>query len=315
MAVTTTPQLRVGTRGSPLARAQTAEVCARLAAAHPSLREDGAIEQVIIKTTGDMVRDRVLADIGGKGLFTKEIEEALADGRIDCAVHSMKDMPTRLPDGLAIVCMLPREDPRDAFIDRDGRSFADLPSGAVVGTASLRRAAQVLHRRPDLAVVPLRGNVHTRLRKLQEHQFDCTLLALAGLRRLSLDAVATHVMDTADMLSAVAQGAIGIEARVDDERVRNLLKPLDHGPTTTAVAAERAFLDRLDGSCRTPIAALALLDGKGGLSLRGLVVSLDGKMLFETAREGPETAAVRLGADAGEELRSRMPAGFLAEVT
>ncbi|MFQ6017626.1 MAG: hydroxymethylbilane synthase, partial [Kiloniellaceae bacterium] len=262
------PLLRLGTRGSPLALAQTREVRARLAAASPELVPQGAVEIVVIKTTGDKVQNRPLAEIGGKGLFTKEIEEALLDGRVDAAVHSMKDLPTWLPEGLAVSAILPREDPRDAFFSPHGSSLAALPAGAVVGTASLRRQAQVLLARPDLTVTPLRGNVETRLRKLDEGQVDATLLAVAGLRRLGLGDRIAAVLPPEVMLPAVAQGAIGVEIRSDDERTRGLLDALNDRGSQRRVAAERACLAALEGSCRTPIAALAELDGDGTVHLR-----------------------------------------------
>lgn len=306
-----TPPLRIGTRGSPLALAQAHQTRDRLMAAHPHLRAPGAIEIVVIKTTGDRILDRTLAEAGGKGLFTKEIEEALAAGAVDLAVHSMKDVPTWLPDGLAVTCLLPREDPRDAFFSRDGTGLDALPAGAVVGTASLRRQAQVLARRPDLRVVPLRGNVQTRLRKLTEGAVDATLLALAGLRRLGLADRATAVLEPEVMLPAVAQGAIGIETRIGDDRVNALLAPLNCARTALCVAAERALLAVLDGSCRTPIAALARLEADGRLRLDGLVASPDGTRVHRTTRTGDPAEAVRLGRDAGAELRSALPPGVV----
>ena len=261
-------------------------------------------------STGDKVRDRPLAEIGGKGLFTKEIDEAMLAGRIDVAVHSMKDLPTWLPDGIVLACMLPREDPRDALICARGQSLSALPAGSIVGTASLRRKAQVLHRRPDLRVVPLRGNVHTRLRKVSRGEVDATLLALAGLRRLGLGDAATAVLAAEEMLPAVGQGAIGLTCRTADAAARDLLAALDHSATTTRVSAERAMLEVLDGSCRTPIAALAELDGADGLSLRGLVARPDGSELLETARAGAAADAGALGRDAGDELRRRAGPGF-----
>ncbi|MFQ5985223.1 MAG: hydroxymethylbilane synthase [Alphaproteobacteria bacterium] len=296
--------LRIGTRGSPLALAQAEAVRAALLAAHAALEEPAAVEIVPIRTTGDKVRDRALADIGGKGLFTKEIEEALLAGRVDVAVHSVKDMPTWLPEGLAIDCFLEREDPRDVFLARESASLADLPEGAVVGTTSLRRKAQLLVRRPDLRVTNFRGNVHTRLRKLKEGQVDATLLALAGLKRLGMADLATAVLEPSDMLPAVGQGAIGVECREGDPRVRELLAPLNDPPTAVAMAAERAFLAALDGSCRTPIAALARLDGDGTLVLDGLVARPDGSACWRTGRRGPAAEAAELGSDAGRELKA-----------
>jgi hydroxymethylbilane synthase len=308
-----TVPLRIGTRGSPLALAQTAEVRRRLAAVDPTLAETGAVESIVIKTTGDRIRDRPLAEIGGKGLFTKEIDEAMLAGRIDVAVHSMKDLPTWLPDGIVLAGMLPREDPRDALICARVRSLAALPAGAVVGTASLRRKAQILHRRPDLVVVPLRGNVHTRLRKVSAGEVDATLLALAGLRRLGMGDAATAVIETDEMLPAVAQGAIGVTCRAGDRSVRDALAALDHPETTTRVTAERAMLEVLDGSCRTPIAALAEVDGGGGLTLSGLIARPDGSELLETARAGRAEDARFLGRDAGDELRRRAGPGFFED--
>lgn len=296
-----TGTLRIGTRGSPLALAQAYETRDRLVAAHPDLAAAGAIDIVIIKTTGDMVLDRTLADIGGKGLFTKEIDEAMLDGRIDIAVHSMKDVATVLPDGIVLPCILPREDPRDAFMCLKADSLAALPAGSVVGTASLRRGAQVLYRRPDLKVEPLRGNVQTRMKRLEEGVVDATLLALAGLRRLGLAERAAAVLDADEFLPAVAQGAIGITCRAGDESAHRYLAALDDRASHIRVLAERAFLRVLDGSCRTPIAALARLDGDA-LSFRGLILRPDGSEGFETARHGAAPDAEAMGRDAGEEL-------------
>ena len=304
--------LRIGTRGSPLALAQTEETRRRLAAAYPEFAAAGALETVVIRTTGDVVQDRTLAEIGGKGLFTKEIDEALLAGSIDLAVKSMKDVPTWLPEGIVIGALLEREDPRDAFIAAKAKDLGNLPAGSVVGTASLRRQAQILHRRPDLKVVPLRGNVETRLRKLAEGEVDATLLAMAGLKRLGQAAAVTAPMAVEDMLPAVAQGAIGITCRADDTAVREVLAALDHGPTATRVTAERAFLEVLDGSCKTPIAALAELSRDGALSLRGLLAMPDGSRVLRVSRQGCSSDAARLGREAGEELRRTAPAPFLA---
>ena len=297
--------LRIGTRGSPLALVQAASVKAALAAADPDLAADDAIEIVVIRTTGDRVQDRTLAEIGGKGLFTKEIEEALVEGAIDLAVHSMKDMPTILPDGLVIDGMLPRADPRDALVALTSGGVEALPQGAVVGTASLRRQAQLLHLRPDLRIIPFRGNVDTRLAKLAAGAAQATVLALAGLARLGKADVAAAVLEPEVMLPAVAQGAIGIERRVGDARAARLLAAIGDRPTMIAVAAERALLEVLDGSCRTPIAALATLDGEGGLALRGLVAAPDGSRLVSGAWRGPVGEAARRGAEAGAELRAK----------
>jgi hydroxymethylbilane synthase len=304
--------LRVGTRGSPLALAQAHEVRARLAAAHDGLAEDD-IEIVVISTKGDEILDRALSEIGGKGLFTEEIEARLSSGDIDIAVHSMKDMPTELPPGLDIPCLLPREDVRDAFISPRAGTLDDLPHGAVVGSASLRRQAQILLRRPDLSVITFRGNVQSRLRKLDAGEVDATLLALAGLNRLDRADVATDIMDPDIMLPAVAQGAIGIESRNDDARVNDLLAAISCRETLSRVTAERAMLAALDGSCRTPIAALATLNGDE-LHLRGRVLRPDGSEMLETTRTGPVADARAMGADAGAELKHRAGPGFIADL-
>ena len=303
--------LRIGTRGSPLALAQARETRDRLAAAHADLAEPGAIETVVIRSTGDQVQDRTLADIGGKGLFTKEIEEALLDRAIDCAVHSMKDMPTWLPDGLVIGALLPREDPRDALIAASARDLDGLPTGAVVGTASLRRQAQLCARRPDLRVIPMRGNVDTRLAKLARGEVDATLLAMAGLNRLGLADRATAALDPTAMLPAVAQGAIGLECREDDSDMRDRLAALHCRDTGIRVAAERALLAELDGSCRTPIAALAELDGER-LTLDALIAQPDGTAVHRVLRNGEAADAAVLGTDTGRELKGMAGPGFLA---
>ncbi len=299
--------LRLGTRGSPLALAQAHETRARLAAAHGWSEERLAV--VIITTTGDTIQDRALSEAGGKGLFTKEIEEALLLEQIDIAVHSAKDMPTVLPDGLMLAACLLREDVRDAFISRKVASLGDLPHGAVVGTASLRRQALVKRLRPDLSTVVLRGNVETRLRKLDAGEVDATLLALAGLKRLGLADHATALLDENEFLPAVGQGAVTIEARSDDARTRDLLAKIDHTDTSVALAAERAFLAVLDGSCRTPIAGHAVLAGEA-LSFRGMILRPDGSESFETSRVGDRRDAQALGADAGAELKAKAPADF-----
>jgi hydroxymethylbilane synthase len=301
--------LRIGTRGSPLALAQAAMVRARLAAA--SAVPEAAIELAIIRTTGDVIQDRTLAQAGGKGLFTKEIEEALRAGAIDLAVHSAKDMPTVLPDGLMIAAMLPREDPRDVFISRIARTLGELPAGAVVGTASLRRQAMVKRLRPDLDVVPIRGNVETRLRKLDQGNVAATLLALAGLKRLKLADAASSILPVEDFLPAVGQGIVAIETRADDAPTRALLDRINDPESAVALAAERAFLAVLDGSCRTPIAGHASIAGEG-LRFRGLIVKPDGSQAFEAAREGNIRDAAALGRDAGIELKRRAGADFFA---
>jgi len=303
------PFLRIGARGSPLALWQAREVRARLAAAH-GVAED-AIAIATIRTSGDAIQDRPLSEVGGKGLFTKEIEQALGDGAIDLAVHSSKDMPTVLPAGLMLAACLPREDVRDAFISRKATMLAGLPRGATVGTASLRRQAMVKRLRPDIAVVTLRGNVETRLRKLDDGVVDATLLALAGLKRLGRAGAVTAVLEIDDFLPAVGQGAIGIEARENDARTRELLAAINHPDTLTALGAERAFLAVLDGSCRTPIAGHARV-AAGAVAFRGLILRPDGSEALETARTGPIADAARLGADAGRELKSRAAPDFFA---
>jgi hydroxymethylbilane synthase len=299
--------LRIGTRGSPLALAQAHETRARLMAAH-GLPED-AFEIVVIKTTGDRVLDRPLSEIGGKGLFTREIEEALAGGAIDIAVHSMKDMPTLQPDGLGITCYLPREDVRDAFVTLADAALADLPAGTVVGTSSLRRRAQLRHRRPDLAVVEFRGNVQTRMRKLEEGVAAATFLAMAGLRRLGMAAVARAPIEPEDMLPAVAQGCIGIEQRLGDDRISALLAPIHDRPTGLRLAAERAFLLGLDGSCQTPIAGLAEIAGDR-LRLRGEILRPDGSECLRAAGDAAEDDGAALGAALAADLRGRSGPGF-----
>lgn len=310
--VTEQATVRIGTRGSPLALAQAYQTRDRLKEAFPDLREEGAIDIVIIKTTGDKILNQPLADIGGKGLFTKEIDDALLGGRIDIAVHSMKDVPTYLPEGTILPCNLPREDVRDAFISPHAASLADLPEGAVVGSASLRRQSQILHKYPHLQVVNFRGNVQTRIRKLSEGSVKATLLALAGLKRLNMTEHITAILSTEEMLPAIAQGAIGIACRTDDEKSKEYLAALNHEDTRLAVAAERAFLSTLDGSCRTPIAGLAVRNASGGCSFRGLVATPDGKQILETSREGNYTYEdmIAMGQDAGQELLKNAAPGF-----
>jgi hydroxymethylbilane synthase len=303
--------LVIGTRGSPLALAQAREVRARLAAAHALAAERMELE--VIRTSGDVIRDRPLAEAGGKGLFTKEIEEALIAGAIDLAVHSAKDMPTILPPGLVIAAVLPREDARDVFISNKAKTLAELPGGATVGTASLRRQALVKRLRGDLAVVPMRGNVETRLRKLAAGEVDAVVLALAGLKRLGLADAATAVIPVDDFLPAVGQGIIAIEARGDDERTLALLAAVNHADTAAALTAERAFLTVLEGSCRTPIAGHAVV-AAGRLRFRGLIAKPDGSGVFETKRQGAAADAVRFGAEAGRELKQRAGADFFAPV-
>jgi hydroxymethylbilane synthase len=308
---TETPILRIGSRGSPLALVQAREVQSRIAEA---VGIDAArIEIEVIRTTGDVVQDRPLAEAGGKGFFTKEIEEALLAGSIDLAVHSSKDLPTILPAGLVLAGFPPREDPRDAFISRKAASLRELPPGAVVGTASPRRQALVKRLRPDVTAAMLRGNVETRLRKLEAGEVDATLLAVAGLKRLGLLAAATAILDPDAFVPAVGQGAIGIETRADDAKTRALVEAIDDADTAAAVAAERAFLAVLDGSCRTPIGGHAKIEG-GTLRFRGIIVKPDGSEAFEVLREGRRDNAAALGADAGRELRERASADFFVGV-
>ena len=275
--------LKIGTRGSPLALAQAAETRARLMVVWDL--PESAFEVVVIQTSGDRIQDRPLRLVGGKGLFTKEIEEQLLDGRIDIAVHSMKDMPTHQPDGLVLDTYLPREDVRDAFVSPNIQNISELPEGARVGTSSLRRRAQLLNLRPDLEVVEFRGNVHTRLKKLENRVASGTFLAMAGLNRLNVTDIGANAIDTRDMLPAVGQGAIGIERRSADEVTANFLKPLNDVETENRLVVERAFLDTLDGSCQTPIAGLAIIEGSE-LTLRGEVLRPDGTEKLSGIRIG-----------------------------
>ncbi|MDO6484598.1 hydroxymethylbilane synthase [Shimia thalassica] len=303
--------LKIGTRGSPLALAQAYETRRRLMAAFDLPEE--AFEIVIIKTTGDdaalIAKDKPLKDLGGKGLFTKEIEEDLLSGAIDIAVHSMKDMPVDQPEGLLLDTYLPREDTRDAFVSPHAKSLADLPSGAVVGTSSLRRRAQLLNYRPDLTVVEFRGNVQTRLKKLGDGVADCTFLAMAGLSRLGMKEAAASAISPEEMLPAVAQGAIGIERRADDANTAELLAAIHDTPTGQRLAAERAFLAALDGSCETPIAALAELDGDT-LRLRGEVLRPDGSESLSEDRTAPIEQGAELGREMAQSLLAKAGPGF-----
>ncbi|MFM9848295.1 MAG: hydroxymethylbilane synthase [Hyphomicrobiaceae bacterium] len=298
---------RIGTRGSPLALAQAREVRRRLAHAH-NLPES-EFEIVPITTSGDRIQNRPLSEAGGKGLFTKEIEETLLGRTIDLAVHSAKDMPTILPDGLVIAAYPPREDPRDAFISARHAALEALPQGAIVGTSSLRRQAQVLRRHPHLRVVGLRGNVETRLRKLEAGDADATLLACAGLNRLGLQHRITAPVAVDVMLPAVAQGAIALEIRADDDATAALLGAVAHQETAICVTAERAFLAKLDGSCRTPIAGLAVLSN-GRLRLSGEILTPDGTQSHASSREGLPQEAVRMGEDLAAELLGRAGPDF-----
>jgi hydroxymethylbilane synthase len=297
-----TPYLRLGTRGSPLALVQARQAQARLAAADRI--DPGDIEIVVIRTSGDLMADRPLSEAGGKGLFTKELDEALVAGAIDCAVHSAKDLPTALPDEVAIAGYMEREDARDALISASGASLQTLPRNARFGSASLRRGAMALRLRPDLEIGLLRGNVETRLRKVSAGQFDATILALAGLRRLGLEDRAVAILSEDEFLPAVGQGAIALVARRGDRRVAAALAPILHAATGFSLAAERAFLNVLDGSCRTPIGGHArLVDGR--LAFRGQVLSPDGRDAVEILREGAFEQAGELGAEAGREIRAR----------
>ncbi|MAZ17656.1 MAG: hydroxymethylbilane synthase [Ahrensia sp.] len=300
-------KIRIGTRGSPLALAQANEVRDRLVAAHGIAPDD--VEVAVISTAGDRIQDRPLSEVGGKGLFTQELEEQLFGGRIDLAVHSSKDMPTVLPDGLTITAFLEREDPRDAFISSKARSLMELPQGAVVGSSSLRRQAMIRRLRPDIEVVQFRGNVQTRLRKLSEGVADATLLAIAGLHRLHMAGVATDLMDPDLFLPAPGQGAICIEGRVGDARPDALVEPLNHDATAMALVCERAFLAELDGSCRTPIAGLATVSD-AGIAFRGMILTPDGTQAHDIARNGDAGDAAAIGREAGRFLRHQAGAAF-----
>ncbi len=299
--------LKIGTRGSPLALWQAHETRRCLMAAFDL--PEAAFEIVVIKVTGDQILDKPLKEIGGKGLFTREIEEALLDGGIDIAVHSMKDMPTAQPDGLILTCYLERQDVRDGFVSPGCASLNDLPQGAVVGSSSLRRRAQLKLRRPDLQLVEFRGNVQTRMRKLDEGVAVATFLAMAGLNRLGMAHVARSAIDPEEMLPAVAQGAIGIERRTDDARMAWMLDAIHDGPTGLRLAAERAFLARLDGSCETPIAGLAVLEGET-LWLRGEILRPDGTESISGEKRGPVGDGPVLGQALADELLARAPEGF-----
>mgnify|MGYP003706748781 FL=1 len=304
--------LKIGTRGSPLALAQAYETRARLAEAFDLPYE--AFEIVVIKTTGDdaalIAKDKPLKELGGKGLFTKEIEEQLLDGSIDIAVHSMKDMPTLQPKGLLLETYLPREDVRDAFVCLKYKSLADVPEGAVMGSSSLRRRAQLAVKRPDLMLAEFRGNVQTRLKKLEEGVADATFLAMAGLTRLGMiGQVPATPVEVSDMLPAVAQGAIGIERRGDDNRVADMLAAIHHEETGQRLAAERAFLAALDGSCETPLAGLAELDGNT-LRLRGEVLRPDGSEAINDDQSAPLEDGPELGREMAAKLLAQAGKGF-----
>jgi hydroxymethylbilane synthase len=301
----------IGTRGSPLALWQARHVWARLL--QSSGLGEGDIGLSVITTSGDRIKDKPLREFGGKGLFTKEIDEALSREDVDLAVHSMKDLPTELPRGITIAAVLARADVRDAFISAKAATLAELPPGSAVGTSSLRRAAQVRRARPDLRVVDFRGNVETRLKKLGEGRADATLLALAGLERLGLAAHATAIFSTDEMLPAVGQGAIGVTCRSDDNATRARLDALNDFTSATAIACERAFLARLDGSCKTPIAGYAEIDD-GRLRFRGLILTPDGSEWFETELIGSADRAEEIGTEAGDALRERAGPDFIASL-
>ena len=299
--------LKIGTRGSPLALAQAYETRRRLGVAFDLT--DACFEIVVIKTTGDKIIDRPLKEIGGKGLFTREIEQDLLSGAIDIAVHSMKDMPVEQPAGLLLETYLPREDVRDAFVSHAHQRLEDLPAGTVVGTSSLRRKAQLQHKRPDLTVVEFRGNVQTRLKKLEDGVAACTFLAMAGLNRLDMSHVANSAIDTEQMLPAVAQGAIGIERRANDESTAAMLSAIHDTPTGQRLAAERAFLAELDGSCETPIAGLAELNGSQ-LRLRGEVLRPDGSEAIGEDVTGPIESGAEMGREMARKLLAQAGDGF-----
>lgn len=302
-----TKPFRIGTRGSPLALAQAYETRDRLMAAHGLPR--ALFEVVVLSTQGDRITDRPLSEIGGKGLFTEELEQQLLSGDLDFAVHSSKDMPTKLPEGLVLSAYLPREDVRDAFIGATAQRLTELPHGATVGSSSLRRQALIRRLRPDLNVITFRGLVDTRLRKLAEGQVDATLLAYAGLRRLGKQDVPTQLLDPKEFPPAPAQGAICIESRIGDDRINGLLEAINDRETFDAVSCERAFLATLDGSCRTPIAGYARCDGDT-LTFSGMILTPDGARYHEIESEGSRSDAVAIGRAAGEAIRAKAGPDF-----
>jgi hydroxymethylbilane synthase len=299
--------MRIGTRGSPLALAQAFETRRRLCKAFNL--DEAAFEIIVIKTTGDKVLDRPLKEIGGKGLFTREIEDDMLSEKIDIAVHSMKDMPILQPGGLVLDTYLPREDVRDAFVAKSYSSLEELPEGTVVGTSSLRRKAQLKNRRSDLEVVEFRGNVQTRLKKLDDGVASCTFLAMAGLNRLDMTHVAKSAIDTDKMLPAVAQGALGIERRTSDHNTASILEAIHHGPTGLRLSAERAFLAGLDGSCETPIAGLAVLN-EGSMRLQGEVLRPDGSDIITDDATAPIEDAAEMGTEMAHKLLEQAGPGF-----
>jgi hydroxymethylbilane synthase len=298
--------VRIGTRGSPLALAQAYETRKLLQESFPELREDGTIEICVMKTQGDMILDKSLMELGGKGLFTKELDVALLADEVDICVHSMKDVPTWIPDGTVLPCTLEREQTNDAFIYKDGSvtRIEDLPDNSVIGTASLRRQSQLMAKNPTFKCVNFRGNVQTRLRKLDDGVVDATLLAIAGLKRMGMDGCATSILEWDEMLPAVAQGAIGIQCRSDDERSLKYLAALNHVDTKTCIDCERSFLEALDGNCKTPIAGQARIEN-GTIFFRGLIAMPDGTLKFETSSEGPVADAIEIGRKAGEDLKAQ----------
>ena len=306
--------LRIGTRGSRLALAQTNTVIDALKQTHPLLRKKGATEVVVITTTGDRVKNRLLAEVGGKGMFTKEIDEALLNFQIDIAIHSMKDIPTFPQQDIALHAIMPREDVRDALVAREPTSFNDLPKGATIGTASLRRKSQILNARPDLRIVPFRGNVDTRIKKIETGEVDATLLAYAGLKRLGKEGAATEILETDLILPAVGQGSLAATCRTSDAGANALLAGLAEPPNTAAIIAERTMLGVLDGSCHTPIAGLAQPDGKGNISMRGLIARPDGTELAKVSASAPLTDAQELGRSLAEDLLVEAGPGILSTI-
>ncbi len=311
--------LRVGTRASPLALWQTRDFLDRVTRFCPVLRDAKAFEEHQLITSGDRIQDRALAEIGGKGLFAKEIHEALLDGRVDFAVHSLKDLETEMPPGIVLACTLKREDARDVLLPGPalaaadpGDPFAMLPQGAVIGTSSVRRQSQLLHRRPDLNVVMFRGNVQTRLRKLAEGEAAATLLALAGLRRLGLEPAGSVPIDAEVMVPAAGQGIVGVTVRADDTELHELLSGIEDPEARAVSSAERALLAALDGSCRTPIGGHARVLADGRLRLTGLVARADGSFLLRRSEEGSAKDAIRLGSELGHALRRDSPADLFA---
>jgi hydroxymethylbilane synthase len=302
--------IKIGTRGSALALVQAHETRARLMAAHGLAQDAFSIE--VISTSGDRIQDRPLSEVGGKGLFTKEIEEALLAGQIDLAVHSSKDMPTHLPDGLELSAFLEREDARDAFVGRAAKSLLDLPRGATIGSSSLRRQALIKRLRPDLKILMFRGNVPTRLRKVEEGQVDGTILAYAGLKRLGMESAVTDILPLATFPPAPGQGAICIEARIGNSDMAALLAPVNHPETAAALACERAFLAVLDGSCRTPIGGYAKVSGDR-ISFHGMILTPDGVSMHELRGEGPLASAAALGKETGHALRAAAGPGFFTD--